>query len=313
MVIVAIVALFLFILFAIAVTTLKSSTLATFISFIIVLQQLVTIGRTASQQLPDNGIYLSIRTVFAAAAIINLESAILKPGCSIGEVDLLELFWSALGIVAFAVILFIIGSSIRATVLLNIYSDQAKSLKYRVRTEMKTSIPPVQFRNWKFLFFSRLLHSILILSSFVYLRICMFAISAVNCQTIKVDESNSDDSTERTRGIQSNTYKETTVLKADTSVICYENNHAKFAFVIWLILFGFCGGFPLVSLILLKLNETRNKNKSKQIHPVINSENRSAAELGLDLPAEILIDENFNYERMEKYGYLYRSVRNEVW
>ena len=86
------------------------------ISVILALQQAVTIGQTAGAFLPSKQAWL--QAVFNSVAIINLNVAMFQPGCLIGDLSLVDIFWASILVVLIAALLFTAAAAIRATAML---------------------------------------------------------------------------------------------------------------------------------------------------------------------------------------------------
>ena len=92
--------------------------------------------------------------------------------------------------------------------------------------------------SFRWLFYSRFVHSQMILLTIVYLRMTTYSLQAVVCTNLAQQSLDG-----------SIVHK--SVLTVDGSTECYKGKHLAAAFFIWPVLIFYCIGFPVVSVLLL--------------------------------------------------------------
>jgi hypothetical protein len=128
------VALTLFTIIAIAVVGLSPTSLSSFVGNVIILQQFIALAQEALQKLP--GDQSSFTLFVSALSGINFDVQLIKPGCIVGRMSFLTLFWSTIGVMSCASLLFTLAAYIRARLLLRKHLQQDQNLNANSDTHL---------------------------------------------------------------------------------------------------------------------------------------------------------------------------------
>ena len=227
---------------AVCVATQSPSGLSRSVSILLMVQHVAVVGKLASQQVPANLTWVA--ELFTVLSMLNFDLQFVKPGCVVGDLSFLTVYWSTYGLVALSSLMFVVASLIRAKPWRGVNSVQQMATE-ESSTRSSTSCPsapaattgsfstsgPKQW-HWRWHFRVRLTHSLLILCSVLYLRLSIMTMQALQCTSVQLE----------TNGPL------VSVLAIDLSTRCYHGGHlVTVILLVWPTLFLFCLGFPLLS------------------------------------------------------------------
>ena len=238
----------LFLALAVAVATAHANKLSTAVSAVLVVQHLSVVGKLAGQQIPDSLTWLS--ELFTVLSMLNFDIQFVKPGCVVGALSFLTVYWCTIGLMCCVSLLFVAASAVRALL--------GRRVEMRERDASRTAAfaggQPRSWRAhkpsaasstsssqeassglpWRWRFRARVVHSHLILGSILYLRLTTMGFQAIHC----TDVLQSDGS-----------YR--SLLEIDMSTPCYVGAHLYSSLFIWPMLLLNSVAFPLLCFRLL--------------------------------------------------------------
>ena len=243
----------LFIGMAVCVATQSPSALSRSVSMLLMVQHAAVVGKLAAQQVPDSLTWLA--EAFSVISLLSFDIEFVKPGCVVGALSFLSVYWCTYGLAALSSLMFVIASLVRAkpwqrsdgpaparsqelelTAPGEVFTPSNKTFAVSGGSLGEIGAPRRQQQQWRSRFRARLIHSQLILCSVLYLRLSILTLTALQCKTVQLDSDGSLES----------------VLSIDLSTRCYEGAHlATVVLLVWPTLFLFCLGFPLLSAWLL--------------------------------------------------------------
>ena len=219
-----VIAFVLFLSLSVAVATASANQLSTAVSAVLVVQHLSVVGKLAAQQVPASLTWLV--QAFSVLSMLNFDIQFIKPGCVVGELSFLTVYWCTVGLMLCVSALFVVASGARA--LLSRRAEERDRVTIRAIRSDRAGL------HWQWRFRARLIHSHLILGSILYLRLTTMGFQAINCTNVL----QSDGSYER-------------LLSIDLTTRCYEGVHLYSAPFIWLLLVVGSLGFPALCFWLL--------------------------------------------------------------
>ena len=244
---------------SIAVAFLSATGLSMAVAAVLMIQHFSIVGKLAGQQVPANLTWLT--QLFAILSMLNFDIQFIKPGCVVGALSFLTVYWITIGLVCGVSALFVGASLVRAVMGQRAEQKERAAMQAEVAGKLATEAvadgmsPRAAQRQsdamvaavsttavsdeipWRWRFRARLIHSHLILGSIMYLRLTTMGFQAINCTNVL----QSDGSYER-------------FLRIDMTTRCYVGTHLASAFFIWPLLFVYSIGFPLLCFWLLYRN-----------------------------------------------------------
>ena len=255
------IAALLFLSLAVAVATASANNLSTAVSAVLVVQHLSVVGKLAGQQVPATLTWL-VQT-FSILSMLNFDIQFIKPGCVVGELSFLTVYWCTIGLMSGVSVLFVVASAVRALLARRAEEksrgagQRTEETHWRLGSETRSwqahkpshqlcqselelestaaTRPTVtNSLSWRWRFRARVIHSHLILGSILYLRLTTMGFQAINC----------------THVLQSDGQYEL-LLQIDMTTRCYVGTHLYSAFFFIPTLVVFSVGFPLLCFWLL--------------------------------------------------------------
>ena len=235
---------------AVCVATQSPSGLSRSVSVLLMVQHLSVVGKLAGQQVPDSLTWVA--ELFSVLSMLNFDLQFVKPGCVVGALSFLTVYWATYGLVALSSVMFIVASLIRAqpwrssnkrqeavempTLAPSTTSSSTPTAASTTATTSRSATVPARQWPWQWRFRVRLSHSHLILCSVLYLRLSILTMEALQCTKVQL----------------ANSGPLVSVLTIDLTTRCYEGGHLiTVILLVWPTLFLFCLGFPLLSAWLL--------------------------------------------------------------
>lgn len=172
----------------------------------------------------------------------------------------------------------------------------------------------------RFVFKSRLIHSMLILCCIIYLRISILTLQGINCEnTITNQIISTGTMTNNTPVIDdTTTFRTALILASDGSTICYQGNHLLAAIFFFLVLLVFSIGFPIGFCILLRkrffaifnLDRTKNKLIGGASTTDATTGSATSSTTGTGTPSHITCNNPMlYYVSTERFGFLFFDLQ----
>ena len=274
----------LFLALAVAVATAHANKLSTAVSAVLVVQHLSVVGKLAGQQVPASLTWLV--QAFSIISMLNFDIQFVKPGCVVGALSFLSVYWCTIGLLCCASLLFTAASVVRALLsrraaandsaavradMVRRLSEQAEArglsraqARRRSALVVAAAASPQSAASdtaatgngadWRWRFRARVVHSHLILGSILYLRLTTMGFQAIHC----TDVLQSDGS-----------YR--SLLEIDMSTPCYVGAHLYSSLFIWPMLLLNSVAFPLLCFRLLYRNFHGSVSVLRSVTPVMAS------------------------------------------
>jgi hypothetical protein len=269
-----IVAFGLVVLLSVSVAVLRAEHLAQVVTAVIVVQNVVQVGKSGSTTLPDSAQFIA--EFFNAASVVNFDIQYFKPGCTGPVINFLQLFWYTFLLLVSTGACFFLACVVRRLLRLRIEAkeiveekkrsmqrsatiemmrqqslaqspEEKQKTLARIETEMRLEQEKKarDFSNAMYVspqsdFHRRLLHSLLILLSIYYLKLTTLCVRGLVCST-QPDPAPLDGSTAST---SSSLY-----LVVDSSIRCYESYHAATVAFIFIFFLVYVIGFPVFCFV----------------------------------------------------------------
>ena len=231
---------------AVCVATQTPSGLSRSVSILLMVQHLAVVGKLAGQQVPNSLTWVA--ELFTVLSMLNFDLQFVKPGCVVGALSFLNVYWATYGLVAVSAAMFAVASLIRAKPWRE--ASGAQQVVEIATGDVRSSTHPLPVRSvptfaaastprqwqWQSRFKIRLTHAYLILCSVLYLRLSILTMEALQCTHVQL----------------TNDGPLVSVLAIDLTTNCYHGGHlVTVILLVWPTLFLFCLGFPLLSAWLL--------------------------------------------------------------
>ena len=250
-------------------------------------QELIVIGQTATQVLPES--YAWLQAVFTDVSIVNLDITNLHPGCFIDPLSNVDLFWATVCLIVAALLIFVMAAALRATLIvlhvkgqhgrglfpwwwqphhmhdhmpeLNVSAAQLKSSSPKERTRQFMQRQELMM-NWIIawpvgiradLTAGMQLGLLSHISCYLVFKARLHQALLVLSSLVYLRLTTAILKVLQCQHQPSLDGSGTAVLtlSADHKTLCYHGNHLPAAVVSWFLLFVFCIGFPLYLLKLL--------------------------------------------------------------
>ena len=108
-----IIAFVLFLSLAVAVAAASANNLSTAVSAVLVVQHLSVVGKLAGQQVPSSLTWL-VQT-FSIVSMLNFDIQFVKPGCVVGALSFLTVYWCTIGLMCCVSLLFVCAAGVHTS------------------------------------------------------------------------------------------------------------------------------------------------------------------------------------------------------